>query len=327
MARLRSGVPVESARLEAEVLVRPWVREFGLRGWARVELLAGSSGLDTLRRQFSRPLRVLMVIVAVVLLIACVNIAGLLLARSACRRREIALRASIGAGRFRLVRQLLTESIVLAVLGGIVGLLLATWAAQLLVAFLSTGGQPLVLDVTPDVRLLAFTASDHDGNVDRVWSCAGTPRHQAGSERFAQGAFCRPGLGHARRQVAQAAGRRAGWLVSAPADRGQPLSSKPRQHSQHRSGIQPRSIAARRVRSARNGLSGRAPPRLLQTGARSDRDHPRRAIRKSVESRAIERRRRDTALQHAGLHRARSKNWSFESIPSARGTSRRWAFL
>jgi predicted permease len=164
VGRLRDGVSVESARAEAEVLVRPWVQEVihpelsGRRGsWERVELLPGGSGLDTLRRQFSKPLRVLMGIVALVLLIACANIANLLLARSASRRREIALRASIGAGRFRIVRQLLTEAIVLAMLGGFAGLFLAIWAARLLVVFLSTGHQILALNVNPDLRVLTFT--------------------------------------------------------------------------------------------------------------------------------------------------------------------------
>ena len=141
--------------------VGPGVRAPGNVGpaWLGASRVArGKLGPAPYADSFRDP-RVLMVIVASVLLIACVNIAGLLLARLACRRREIALRASIGAGRFRLVRQLLTESIVLAVFGGIVGLLLANWAARLLVAFLSTGGQPLVLDVTPDLRLLSFTAT------------------------------------------------------------------------------------------------------------------------------------------------------------------------
>jgi macrolide transport system ATP-binding/permease protein len=165
IARLRNGISSESARAEAEVLVKPWVQEVvlpesgRLGSWARIELLEASAGLDTLRRKFSRPLRLLMAVVALVLLIACANIANLLLARSACRRREFAVRASIGAGRFRLVRQLLTESIVLATLGGIAGLFLATWAARLLVAFLSTGGRQLVLDVSPDLRVLSFTAA------------------------------------------------------------------------------------------------------------------------------------------------------------------------
>ncbi|MCZ2075340.1 MAG: ABC transporter permease [Bryobacterales bacterium] len=164
VGRLRDGVSLDTARAEAETLVRPWIQEVvrpalsGRRGiWERVELLPGGSGLDTLRRQFSKPLRILLGIVALVLLIACANITNLLLARSASRRRELALRASIGAGRFRLVRQLLTEAIVLAALGGAVGLVLAIWAARLLVTFLSSGGQAFVVNVNPDLRMLAFT--------------------------------------------------------------------------------------------------------------------------------------------------------------------------
>ncbi|HEY7502321.1 MAG TPA: ABC transporter permease [Vicinamibacterales bacterium] len=164
VARLRDGVSREAAGVEAEALIRPWVKEVGMAqssrfgSWARIGLLDARSGLDTLRRQFSRPLWLLMAVVVMVLVIACANIANLLLARSASRRREIALRASIGAGRSRLVRQLFTESFVLAAIGGLAGLLLATWAARLLVVFLS-GGTRLVLDVDPDVRVLSFAAA------------------------------------------------------------------------------------------------------------------------------------------------------------------------
>jgi putative ABC transport system permease protein len=121
-------------------------------------LTSAASGISSLRHQFSQPLAILMTVVGIVLLIASANVANLVLARSATRGCELCMRLALGAGRGRLVRQLLVESIVLAVLGGACGLLLARWATGLLVAFMSSGRAPIVLDLEPDARILAFTA-------------------------------------------------------------------------------------------------------------------------------------------------------------------------
>jgi putative ABC transport system permease protein len=116
-------------------------------------------GLDGLRRQFSTALFLLMGMVGLVLLIACANVAGLLLARATARQREIAVRLSLGAGRWRVLRQLLTESVLLAVLGGAAGLVVARWATSALMRVLANGRHPLDIPVQMDSRVLLFTAA------------------------------------------------------------------------------------------------------------------------------------------------------------------------
>ena len=122
------------------------------------DTLPAANGLSFIRKQYQQALMVLMVIVGVVLLIACANVANLLLARSAARQKEIAIRMALGSGRGRLMRQLLTESIVLSLAGAALGILFAQWGARLLVGFLSFGENKVFLDLSIDSRVLAFTA-------------------------------------------------------------------------------------------------------------------------------------------------------------------------
>ncbi len=161
IGRRKPEVPPAQAQANLSVL---WTQLQGpsrSRGTAetRLEMLPGGQGLYDLRREFDLPLRVLMGAVALVLLVACANLASLLLARATARRQEIALRISLGATRGRLLRQLLTESTLLAILGGASGVLLAYWGAPLLLDLMSRGRGQIQLELPLHGRTLLFTAA------------------------------------------------------------------------------------------------------------------------------------------------------------------------
>ena len=167
MGRLKPGVTVERATSNVNLLLQQITRGFSdadlskknLDKLARthVPLTPMANGLSSLRREFSEPLRILMAIVALVLLIACANIANLLLARSATRARELAVRQALGARRSRIIRQLLTESLILALVGGALGIGFAAVANRLLLRMVSGGLEDLPLNIGLDLRLLGFT--------------------------------------------------------------------------------------------------------------------------------------------------------------------------
>ena len=161
--RLKPGVSAEQANAELGVIFQQSVRAYEPKLPANVDfpqlrLESMAKGLDDLREQYSQSFLLLMGMVGLVLLLACANVAGLLMSRAATRQREIAMRISLGASRAAILRQVLVESVLLGVLGGAFGLLVARWAGGLLSSLLQNSGDPLQLALHLDGRVLAFTS-------------------------------------------------------------------------------------------------------------------------------------------------------------------------
>ncbi len=162
MGRLRPGVALPQAQAAFAPAFHNFVASTAENAKERAQLpelrlKEGAGGLDSLRRQFSKPLYVLMTMVGLILAIACANIANLMLARAAGRRREIAVRLSLGAGRMRIVRQLLTESVLLAAIGGAMGVAFASWGIRALTLLIGNGRENFTLHASLNWHVLGVT--------------------------------------------------------------------------------------------------------------------------------------------------------------------------
>ncbi|HEY7497443.1 MAG TPA: ABC transporter permease [Vicinamibacterales bacterium] len=196
MARLRAGVSQEQAAQELTSIFRamgPGVKPLPNAAPPTIFLEpAASGGQSTLRRNYETRLRLMLMLLAAVVLLASLNVATLMLARAEARRDEMTMRLALGAGRWRLVRQLVTESVLVATLGGILGLSFAWWASEALLRLAVRDTAVTAIDLTPDLRVLAFALLTSVGTcvlfgflpaLRSTATLRSTGRHEVGARR------------------------------------------------------------------------------------------------------------------------------------------------
>ncbi|HLK66361.1 MAG TPA: ABC transporter permease [Bryobacteraceae bacterium] len=163
VARLKPGIQAERARAESDALFQGFMTKLTISpdirriAFDHIELAPAGAGMDSLRKTFSKPLTALLILAGLVLLAACVTVANLMLARATARQKEFAVRLAIGAGRGRLIRQTLTEALVLVGVGATLGTILALRGESALAAYFAEGNNQIILDLSMSGRVLLYT--------------------------------------------------------------------------------------------------------------------------------------------------------------------------